>query len=63
MKQKEKGVKKDSRKERMKKLRDLIVYLSSKKDWEEEENIKLYYMYYDRDNEVISDRWNGEFVY
>lgn len=47
---------KKSRKERLKELTDLILYVTRKTDWQDHENVVVYYMYYSDNNENISTR-------
>mgnify|MGYP000318405985 CR=1 FL=1 len=55
-----KAKKKDNRKQRLTKLSDLILQITSGK--KELPHISVLYMYYDKDNEVICDRWYKEFI-
>jgi len=55
------GVKYDiSIDERLEALRELILKISHNK---EDENILVYYMYYDVDNEIISNRHPKKLIY
>ena len=50
-------MKRDTHKVRLKKLLNLIKNIIIKNDWKDDENIVLFQMYYDLDNENITDRW------
>jgi hypothetical protein len=56
----EKGGKKLNRIERLDKLGDVLVNITKNIP---KDHIKIIYMFYDKDNPVIVDRWNKEFVY
>ena len=55
-----KAKKKDNRKTRLTKLSNLILEITSGK--KELPHISVLYMYYDKDNEVICNRWYKEFI-
>ena len=44
-------------KERLTMLKILILNLVSKTDWKDDETILIYYMFYNQDNPVITNRW------
>jgi hypothetical protein len=51
------------RDDRLKKLKDLIIKLINKKDWDDDETVKVYYMFYSADNPNITKRLNKEMIY
>jgi len=51
------------REERLKLLKELILHVVQKKDWKDDENIMVYYMFYDKDNEVITKRLKHKLIY
>jgi len=55
--------KKLNRNERLKLLKDLIIYICNKKIWQDDETIFCYYMFYNLDNEIISQTINNKFIF
>ena len=50
------------REERLERLAELIVSLTQK-EYTEDDNIRIHYMYYSRDNDVITRRFRKEMIY
>jgi hypothetical protein len=51
------------RPERLELLKKLIFYIVNKTDWEDNENIMVYYMFYNRDNEAVTKSLPYKMVY
>ncbi len=54
-----KGEKRKSREERLKMLVNMLVYLAQNPP---SDHIAIYYMFYDRDNPIVADRWKTQFI-